>query len=137
MFWSIPSSFFFTFLIWNVANFWSSVVVNFNAKLKTYLYVHGSNNIVLVFVVSAYNTRCKKEKSWLFNPYSPNVTFMYPLKMSNNGKIWVKLTKSVTLAQLHLHACIKVQIPIVCRWCNYLACISESIESPFLTYPNS
>ena len=50
------------------------------------------------FVVSAYNTKYKKKKSQLF-----------------------RLTNSVTLSQLKMsHACIKKQIPSVCRWCKYL-----------------
>ena len=55
--------------------------------------MHGSNNVLSGFVVSAYNTKYKKKKSWLF-----------------------RLTNSVTLAQLKMfHACIKKQIPSVCR----------------------
>ena len=46
----------------NVANFWSRVVVNFIVKLKVYLYMHWSN-IFFGFVVSAYNTKYKKEKA--------------------------------------------------------------------------
>ena len=45
------------------------------------------------FVVSACNAKYKKKKSWLF-----------------------RLTNSGTLAQLKMfHACIKKQIPSVCR----------------------
>ena len=79
------------------------------------------------FVVSAYNTKYKKKKSQLF-----------------------RLTNSVTLSQLKMsHACIKKQIPSVCRWCKYLiggsvvleeknhVDISGSVESPFLIYSAS
>ena len=76
----------FTFHMCNIANFLSSAVINFNVKLKIYLNMHGSVIFFLVFVVSAYNTKCKKKNSWLF-----------------------------TLAQLKMfHVCVKKQISSVC-----------------------
>ena len=66
--------------------------VNFNVKLKVYLYTFMEVIQFSGFVVSACNSKSKKEKCW-----------------------FIKLIKSITIAQLLLlYAYIKVQKPIVC-----------------------
>ena len=44
VFWSIPSSFCFTFHLFNITNCCSSAVINFNVKLKIYTFME-----VLIF----------------------------------------------------------------------------------------
>ena len=62
---AVPSSFCFTFHILNIAIFSSSVVVNFVAKPKAYLYMHGSNDSfpVLQFLLKIPSTRRKSAGS--------------------------------------------------------------------------
>ena len=56
--------------------------------------------VIIFFWLCSFslNVKYKKKNPWLF-----------------------KLTNFVILAQLQmLHACTKVQIPSLCRWCKYL-----------------
>ena len=91
----IPGVHYYFVLVWHMWRKLSKQVVNF-PMLKTFW---------LNWINEKWSCHEKKNKTWwLINPYSPNITFMYPLKTSEN--LWFSGVfmgyKNVTLGEYGL-----------------------------------